>query len=242
MKIIEKILEKQSNLYKSQPVTIAFLGDSVTQGCFECYYTSETTLETVFDYNSAYSTHVREILNILYPSVQINIINSGISGDNAINGLSRIDRDVLSYHPDLVVVGFALNDSCVGESGIENYYNAMSEIVRKIHASGAECILLTPNMMNTKKSCHLQGELFLNLADTFSKVQNNGILTRYVDVIRMIAKESGVALCDIYKSWQAMETGGVDTTELLANKFNHPIRQMHYYIAIKLIETMFSIY
>lgn len=86
-------------------------------------YTSETTLETVFDYNSAYSTHVREILNILYPSVQINIINSGISGDNAINGLTRIDRDVLSYHPDLVVVGFALNDSCVGESGLENYYS-----------------------------------------------------------------------------------------------------------------------
>ncbi|CCY04483.1 lipolytic protein G-D-S-L family [Faecalibacterium sp. CAG:1138] len=95
----------------------------ITQGCFECYYTSETTLETVFDYNSAYSTHVREILNILYPSVQINIINSGISGDNAINGLTRIDRDVLSYHPDLVVVGFALNDSCVGESGLENYYS-----------------------------------------------------------------------------------------------------------------------
>lgn len=38
-----------------------------------------------------------------------------------------------------------------------------------------------------------------------------------------------------------MADGGVDTTELLANKINHPIKEYHYYIAIKLLETMFEI-
>lgn len=35
-KIIEKIKAKQENLQKNEAVTIVFLGDSVTQGCFEC--------------------------------------------------------------------------------------------------------------------------------------------------------------------------------------------------------------
>lgn len=36
MKIIEKLNAKQ-DIYVEKPVTIVFLGDSVTQGCFECY-------------------------------------------------------------------------------------------------------------------------------------------------------------------------------------------------------------
>jgi hypothetical protein len=40
--------------------------------------------------------------------------------------------------------------------------------------------------------------------------------------------------------WEKMISGGVDTTELLSNKINHPIREIHYYMAIKLLETMFE--
>ena len=114
MNITKLLNEKQKSLSGAKPITIAFLGDSVTQGCFECYTTSNTSFDTVFDYKSAYSTRVREILNTLYPTVQVNIINSGISGDSAPNGLKRIERDVLSYNPDLVVVSYGLNDSVFG--------------------------------------------------------------------------------------------------------------------------------
>ena len=38
MKFLEKINQKSKDLMGTAPVTIAFLGDSVTQGCFECYY------------------------------------------------------------------------------------------------------------------------------------------------------------------------------------------------------------
>ena len=61
MKIIEKISEKNKNLNQAKPVTIAFLGDSITQGCFECYYDEKGSLQTVFDTNSSYSTRVKEI-------------------------------------------------------------------------------------------------------------------------------------------------------------------------------------
>ena len=116
MKIIEKISKKNKDIYGAKPVTIAFLGDSITQGCFECYF-DENGVQTVFDAKSAYPARIKEILNTLYPSAQINIINSGISGDNAVNGNNRFERDIAPFHPDMVVVSFGLNDSC---QGVEN--------------------------------------------------------------------------------------------------------------------------
>ena len=89
-----------------------FIGDSITQGCFECYLKSPVSLKNVFDYKGAYSTRVKEILHILYAAVQINIINSGIAGDRPERGWNRFVRDVLAYNPDPVVISFGLNESC----------------------------------------------------------------------------------------------------------------------------------
>lgn len=236
MKIIEKIIEKQENLLNSQPITIGFLGDSVTQGCFECYLTSPTSLETVYDGGSSYSNRLKELLALLYPKVQVNIINAGVSGDSAPSGLKRLDRDVLRFNPDLVVVGFALNDSCAGESGLDAYKDAMTNIVDSIQNSGAECILLTPNTMNLNVSPHLKDQLFIDLAKSFSSVQNDGILDLYVDAIRKIAKDKNVKICDVYSKWKKMIASGVNTTELLANKLNHPVREIHYLTAMMLLD------
>ena len=240
MKIIDKLNSKQ-DIYHANPVTIAFLGDSVTQGCFECYIKEDGAIETVFDYKSSYSTRMREMLNLLYPNVQVNIINSGISGDGTVNGKTRIDRDILPFSPDLVVVSYGLNDSCFGIEALDTYGENLRYIINKVSSNGAEVIFLTQNAMNTKKSCHLTGDNALtHTAEMTMNVQNKGILKSYMDRAKAIAIECGARVCDIYPMWEKMIAGGVDTTELLANKINHPIREMHYYMAVKLIETIFE--
>ena len=95
------LAEKAKDNWNARPVTIAFLGDSVTQGCFEIYKKNETEIETVFDKNNAYHTDVAKILAVLFPSVPVNIFNAGISGDNAPHALERMEQDVLCHHPDL---------------------------------------------------------------------------------------------------------------------------------------------
>lgn len=242
LKIVKKIEEKSKSLCDVAPITIAFLGDSVTQGCFECYLTSPTTLETIFDYKSAYSTRVKEILNFLYPNVQINIINSGISGDNACAGLERVERDVLLYHPDLVVVSYGLNDSAKGREGISEYRKALSGIFEKIKAKEIETIFITQNVMNTKVSPHLKDNLFIELAHNFSaNIQNNGVLHSYFEAAKEVCEKYGVKICDLHNIWEKLGVMGVDTTELLANKLNHPCREFHYYMAIKLLEVIFEL-
>lgn len=239
MKIRELLKNKHGDRFGNPPITIAFLGDSVTQGCFECYLTSPNSLETVFDYKSAYSTRVRELLNMLYPSAQVNIINSGISGDSAPSGLNRLERDILRYNPDLVVVSFGLNDSSAGEQGLKQYADALEGIFARLKERGIDTIFLTQNYCNTKVSPHLKDDLFISLAKSFSaNMQNNGVLKSYFVTAKALCEKYGVKVCDLYSVWEQMEKLGIDVTELLANKLNHPIREIHYYMAIKLIETM----
>lgn len=240
MSILTKIKEKQADIFNASPITVVFLGDSVTQGCFELYKTSPTTLNTVFDYNNAFSTKFKQMLNLLYPSVQINVINSGISGDNATGGLARMERDVLKYSPDLVVVGFALNDSTKGLDKLEGYKTAMQEIITKVKTIDAECILLTPNMMNTYVSYRVTDEMIKGVAEKCMTIQNEGVLDKYVEVLRMIGKENGVKVCDVYAKWKDMHNAGIDTTELLSNYANHPIRELHTLTATMLIDTIFE--
>ena len=241
MDILKKIQQKQENLSANAPITIAFLGDSVTQGCFECYPKGEKDIEVVFDYKSAYSTRLREILNFLYPNVQFNIINSGISGDTAKGGLARVERDVLTYNPDLVVLSYGLNDCNYGDEELSTYLTSVEEIIKKVKASGSEMIFLTQNYYNTRQSSFLAKGVLEQSGELLEKRQKDGLLKLYFDKAKEICEKYGIKVCDLYAVWEKMDNCGVDTTELLANKLNHPVREFHYYMAIKLIETILGV-
>ena len=238
MKIIDKIQEKQKDLYARKPITVAFLGDSVTQGCFDCYEIAPGKIETEFYAEWAYSEVFKKILHKLYPSVPIAIINAGISGGSTLSGLKRLERDVLSYSPDLVVVCFGLNDTNDGKKGVKGYANNLSEIFKKINESGAECIFMTPNTMNYEISPKLTSKCARKLAETFAERMKDGLMDEYVAAGKAAAEENGVRVCDCYALWKKMWASGVNVTELLANKLNHPDKDMHLLFAYELVRTI----
>ena len=241
MKIIDKIIQKQCNRASSDSITIVCLGDSVTEGCFECYINEQGGISTVFDRSSSYSARLEQMLACLYPTVQINVINSGFSGGQAKNGASVLERDVLRFSPDLVIVSYGLNDSGAGEQGIEEYARSLSTIFEKVSASGAEIIFLTQNYMSTRVSPHLSEQSMKDLAVRLAERQNSSLMDLYFDKAKEICARYGAEVCDLYSVWKAMASSCVNTTELLSNKLNHPIREYHYYIAAKLIEKMMGV-
>ncbi len=236
MKIVQKITARQYDQHGKPPVTIAFIGDSVTQGCFECDYAPEAGFFGPCEYENSFANHLLHFLHLLCPTAQINLINAGIAGDCAPGGLARFDRDVAAYHPDLVVIGYALNDSGRGAEGLETYREAMSALVEKTLSLGVECIVLTPNSMNDRVSPSLHDEFMRNIAASFTQVD----LDSYVNTAREVAAAHGVPVCDVYKKWQSWRSAGVNVTELLANKLNHPVRELHRMTAYMLAETMFE--
>ena len=240
MKIIEKLAAKTADHMNHEGVTVAFLGDSVTQGCFEIYKKENNAIETVFDKRFSYEIGVFDILCMLFPVATVNIINAGISGDSAPRGLLRVERDVLRHEPDLTVVCYGLNDCSKKEGSIEKYVCTLGEIFDKIKASGSELIFMTPNMMNTRVSPHLTDPDFVTLAKRTAELQNGGTFDAHIEAARELCRERGVAVCDCYAIWKKLADSGVDTTELLSNKINHPTREINKLFAYELVKTMFE--
>ena len=238
MNIMNKLKQKALDNMDHEGVTIAFLGDSVTQGCFEIFMRSETEIDTIFDKESAYHKYLSQILSVLYPTVPVNIINAGISGDNAPHGLQRLQKDVLRHEPDLVVVCFGLNDVCQGIDKLDQYTNALRKIFQEIQKTQAEVIFMTPNMMNTQVSVHITDPIIRKIATDAAKIQNEGILDAYMDGATAVCEECGVTVCDCYHKWKRLADNGVNTTDLLVNHINHPTRQMNWLFAVSLMETM----
>lgn len=234
------MMKKAQDNDGSTGVTIACLGDSVTQGCFEIYMENEEDFQTVFRQGEAYHAYLKEFLSELYPSVPFNIINAGISGSNAPKGYERLERDVLRYNPDLVIVCFGLNDSGKGEEGIAEYTTALNNIFTDVIKSGAEVIFMTPNMMNTNISPHLTIDTIRDVARKIQKKQNDGIMDKYMQAAKQVCENLGVPVCDCYEKWKALYKNGVNITELLSNKINHPTPFMNRLFASSLIETIMT--
>ena len=240
MKIIGKIAAKAKDYTNADIPAIAFLGDSVTQGCFEVYAPAPGKVETVFEAKSGYHSCLAKILGMLYPSASVTIINAGISGDNACHGYERLQKDVLKFSPDLVVVSFGLNDSTNGREGLDKYKNALRNIFTDAKKSGCEVIFMTANMNNKYISHKITDDFIREIANMTMEIENSDMLKTYFEVAKEVAKECGAKVCDVYSKWRTLAENGVDTTALLANDINHPTREMNWLFAYSLIETMFS--
>ncbi len=238
MKLKERLKTAAQNLGGSRPILLGFLGDSVTQGCFELYTPTETSIQTEFRSYEAYHAKLKRILEELYPCVPINILNAGISGDNAPNGRRRLARDILPFGPDLVVVCFGLNDSMSGLEGLDTYGEALDGIFRDLRAAGSEAVFMTPNMMATEVTAETRDPFLRNILEDVARVQNSGILDAYMDRARAVCDANGIPVCDCYQIWKTLASNGVDTTRLLSNRANHPNEAMHWLFANALFQTI----
>ena len=239
MRFVEVLKRKMKDNQGTRTPIIAFLGDSVTQGVFEVYQ-KDNKMEVVFDSLSVYSEKVKELLAMLYPTAPISVMNAGVNGSSAVAGDERLKRDVLAFNPDLLVVCFGLNDSNAEMEGLDTYKEALRNIFQTAKQEKIETIFMTPNMMNTDSSKVSPGDILEPLAELFAKRQKEGLFDAYMDAARAVCQEENVTLCDCYAIWKRMYECGVDTTNLLSNGLNHPVRKMHELFAWQLVHTILN--
>lgn len=226
MKIKEKINLDMQGLIENGPITIVAFGDSVTHGA---------VAEGEINYETVYWNRLKQKINNLRAYVPVNVINAGIGGITAKASLGRIDKQVLSHNPDLVIVCFGLNDV---NSPLEEYINALGIIFDQCCKNGAEVIFMTPNMLNTsvaEDTPKVHYEYAIKTAD----MQNNGKMDLYMESAIRLANEKNVKVCDCYKKWKKLSETQ-DITYLLANRINHPTKEMHELFAQSLYETIFE--
>ena len=213
MHIKEKLMLERKGLETYGPITIVAFGDSVTHGAVAG---GEINYETV------YWNRLKQKLNAVRNYMPVNVINAGIGGITAKGSLSRMDAQVLKYEPDLIIVCFGLNDV---NGTLDDYLASLREIFGKGLASGADVIFLTPNMLNTYVAEGTEAR-YLEYAAKTAVMQNEGQMDLYVASAVSLAREMGVTVCDAYSEWKRLSETE-DTTMLLANRINHPTKEMH---------------
>jgi len=239
-KILEVLSRQYQNPLQMDTINIAFLGDSVTHGAFESYMKEDNRIGVIFDHEAVYHFKLKKLLNRIFPAARINIINAGIGGDNAQNGLKRLENDVIRYDPKLVVVCYGLNDVHNGREGIDIFSSSLRGIFNKLKEKEIETIYMSPNMMNTYVSNFLKGDLLINIAHKTAELQNSGVMDFYMKTARDVCVEESITFCDCYQVWKNIYKAGADVTLLLSNYINHPTREMHDIFAYSLFETIIS--
>lgn len=156
---------------------IVFLGDSITQGGGG---------------PKGYVTLIKNALNEKHKDLGIEVVNAGISGNKVPDLQRRLDKDVISKKPTLVVIYIGINDVWHGlndpvkGTSKEKFEEGLREIIGKIQSAGARVVLCTPTVIGEKTGG-------ANKADSR--------LDEYSDISRKIAKELKLPLCDLRKAF-----------------------------------------
>lgn len=125
---IAKVLKKAEN---GNPVTLGYLGGSITQGSLS------STPDT------CYAAMTTKWWREQYPNTEFTYINGGIGGTTSQFGVSRVESDILAYKPDFVIIEFSVND----ENNLF-FRETYEGLVRKVYSSETSpAVLLVHNIM-----------------------------------------------------------------------------------------------
>lgn len=230
IRLCQRLQEKVSDVRARQVIYVAF-GDSVTQGCME---------HGIIEHDQVYHNLLKRRIEQRYPKTVFNVINSGVSGDTVVNSRERWQRDMLIYNPDLVTIGFGVNDVHQGEEGLPLYIQSIRELINNVrNQTEADILLLTPNMMMKHTNPYIH-ENERHFTSNFLRTAKAGSLQMYTEALRAFVKEEAIPYVDVYSLWEHMEQQGIDIHTRLANGLNHPDREFHSQIAQAIDQKLFQ--
>ena len=90
----------------------------------------------------AYPALLAEELRRRWPQLSVTVINKGVGGEMAFQMLARFERDVLPYHPQLVIWQTGSNQALWGD--IEGYAGTIREGISRLKAAGTDIVLMDP--------------------------------------------------------------------------------------------------
>ena len=181
------VSQTRSDLEAGADVTIVAYGDSITAG---------------FAVRRGFPSFWKQMLDEKYPEASLEMINSGISGDTTLDGLSRLDWAVLSYEPDLVTINFGIND-CVLGLGLEEFEMNLVEMVRRIRTGpGSEVLLLSSQPLETPPYDRL--------------------VLDYYQAIKRVAEEMEAGFVDVHGAWMRRVEQGTPLSSLIIPGLDHP--------------------
>jgi lysophospholipase L1-like esterase len=159
-----------------KPLRVIFFGDSITEAGLQ---------------PDGYISQLHTMLADRSPTPEMELVGSGIGGNKVYDLFLRLEPDVLSQNPDVVVIYVGVNDvwhkrsfgTGTDPDKFERFYAALIE---KMQAQNIRTILCTPACIGERPDC-------TNMLD--------GELNYYSEIIRRLAVRYNSDLCDLRRAF-----------------------------------------
>lgn len=155
---------------------IVFFGDSITQAGVQ---------------PNGYIVKLDSIIKKAGLQDSIELIGAGIGGNKVYDLYLRMEDDVLSGQPDVVVIYIGINDVWHKTSSgtgtdpdkFEKFYRA---IIKKLRDKNIKVVVCTPSVIGERND---------------NSNQQDGDLNQYSKIIRDMAKDLYLPVCDLHKAF-----------------------------------------
>ena len=163
-----------------KPARVIFFGDSITEAAV---------------HPGGYITQMQAMLSEQKKPDAYELIGAGIGGNKVYDLYLRLESDVLEKKPDVVFLYVGVNDvwhkktSGTGTDAdkFRKFYEAL---IRKIQGGGSRVIVCTPACIGEKTDC---------------PTSLDGDLNQYSEIIRDVAKEFNLGICDLRQDFANYE-------------------------------------
>jgi lysophospholipase L1-like esterase len=157
----DQLARTKAKLKAKEPLTIVAWGDSITMGS-----QLWTSGDKVAQAKAIYHALLAEKLKKKYGDDAIKVVNSSKGGYQTHQALPNIQKEVLDYKPDLVIMAVCAGDTLY--SNFDTFKTNWTKIVEKLRAEGIEVIVRTPTPIEYGVK---QGEPFAEYIRTYAKEQ-----------------------------------------------------------------------
>ncbi|MCP4643296.1 MAG: SGNH/GDSL hydrolase family protein [bacterium] len=200
--------ETARKLAAGGPFAVLAYGDSITAGM------------DIASEDFRFQRHYARYLGERFPKAEITVENGATSGDSTVTGLSRLEEKVLSRTPDLVLLGFGMNDHNKNGVPEQQFEDNLVTLVNRIReGTGAEVLMYSTFPPNPEW------------------VHGSHRMDVYAAATRRAAKRAQCAYADLYSVWMTVAKRK-DPPSMLGNNINHPNEFGHwlYFLALKSVE------
>jgi hypothetical protein len=181
----------------NRTINFVFQGGSVPAGYFKT-----PNVQTL----KAYPHQTLVALKKQYPYAVLNCIVEGVAGENSAQGANRFDEEVLTHHPDVLFIDYAINDGAIE---LETAKSAWKTMIEAALAKGIKVVLLTPTPVES-----------VDILDP------NTLLAQYAEQIRELSRTYQVGLVDSYETFRQLAVAGENLCGYMSG-VNHPNEQGH---------------
>lgn len=182
-----------------------------------------------------YVTLIAREIQRQFPKKDIDIIGAGISGNKVPDLQARLEQDVLSKKPDIVVIYIGINDVwhaiLPGHTGTspENFQTGLRQLIHRLQDSGVQIVLCTPSVIGEKR-------------DNQNPLDPQ--LDHYAGIIRQLAAAEKLPLIDLRRQFKAyLSANNPENLEqnILTNDGVHLNRRGNRFVAAVMLKTLAEI-